>query len=84
MENETQEPVVEDNVQPEPVDAGESPSPDAESDAPVEVVLTDVQWAFLHDALQWSLGLSLSSLLLVGAIFGAMLSHYLGRAVNRG
>lgn len=48
------------------------------------VVLDDSQWLYVQSVCGFSLGLSLASLLLCGCIFGSMLSHYLGRAVNRG
>lgn len=48
------------------------------------VALDDAQWQQLQTYCGYSLGLSLVSLLLCGCIFGAMLSHYLGRAINRG
>lgn len=53
-------------------------------DQPQVVALDYAQWQQLQSYCGYSLGLSLVSLLLCGCIFGAILSHYLGRAINRG
>lgn len=53
-------------------------------DQPQAFAVDDAQWQQLQTYCGYSLGLSLVSLLLCGCIFGAILSHYLGRAINRG